>query len=120
MKIDLSAANACCTKCKRAVPLARHHTGCEAMWLRHFKAKRRTKRYQEFEARYNRFEEQDIVRLCHKCHQTIHNLYFVAIGHFARASGEQFEDWSWADAEQLMAYLRNLCMKWLEFTNRIQ
>jgi hypothetical protein len=113
MKIDLSATNTRCAKCHRQLPLARHHKGCEAMWLRWFSHRRRTQRYKDYEARYNRFEERDIIRLCKNCHRTIHNLYFVIIGHWALESGESLHDWSWADAEKLMAHLRKVCDEWL-------
>lgn len=90
------------------------------MWLRWFAHKHKTDRYKEYKARYERFEERDIVRLCRRCHQAIHNIYFVTIGHWAKGSNMSLQDWSWRDAERLMKHLKRICKEWLAESNEYQ
>jgi hypothetical protein len=102
-----------CAKCGSTEDIARHHTGCEAMWLRHFIAQASTKRYQDFKKRYESFHKDDTVLLCKKCHRLIHEFYFIVISYYASSGGEKLSKWSWKRAEKLMQMLRTYCKIWL-------
>src|ERR1700755_149003 len=86
MKLDLSTASIC-AKCHSPVFSQRHHRGCEKMWLRHFIRRKDTAQYKAFESRYYEFREEDIVRLCDKCHKQIHRIYYRIIGRWATKHG---------------------------------
>lgn len=111
MKIDLSQA-ACCAKCGSSNFIQRHHKGCEKLWLRHFAHKSSQLWYQRHKARYWEFREEDIVRLCDKCHKQIHKIYYRIIGRWATKHGKM-KNWTNAQADELIAALRNRCDLWL-------
>jgi predicted HNH restriction endonuclease len=104
-----------CTKCRKVRKLDRHHTGSEHMWIKQFIHLRATARYQRFVTRYESFAESDIVPLCSRCHTKIHTLYIIAIrAAIAEKNYKALRKWSWDEAEELMQYLRKVCLAWLK------
>lgn len=101
-----------CAKCGSSQSLQRHHKGCEKMWLRHFKHKSRTKKFQEHESRYWEFRPEDVVKLCDECHLKIHRIYLRIINRWCSKHGK-LSTWSWHLANGLMKALRNRCDVWL-------
>lgn len=92
----------------------RHHMGSEAMWLRHFKPRSRTKRYKAFRLRYKAFESQDISPLCRSCHEDITSLNWELIIVYMRAfKPAACSTWTWEEAESMMAFLRRKYTVWV-------
>ena len=92
---------------------ARHHKGSERMWLRHFAHKHRTSRFKIFSERYESFHPDDCVEICDEHHEEIHSIYIGIIRVWAQNNGKSFWQYSWKEAEELMAELRKVCDKWL-------
>lgn len=82
------------------------------MWIRHFRAKKRTARWKAFRDRYYKYHPEDCVDLCKAHHREIHSIYWEIIGAHARRLGP-CRDWTWVQAERLMAVLRTTCAQWL-------
>lgn len=85
------------------------------MWLEHFKAKSRTKLYKAFKARYESFNEADVVRLCADCHELIHVIYLQQIKNLVADGGyRKLSEWSWEEARGMMKHLRKVGLMWIE------
>lgn len=116
-RIDISGVKAACQKCALDIPdrLFRHHTGSQLMFVRQFRARYRTKRYQEFKERYYSFHSDDIVILCDNCHELVHKLYRPIIGrHLRRVGYVPMCRWTWEQAEILMRDLDRFCREWIK------
>lgn len=92
----------------------RHHMGSERMWLRHFKARSRSKRYRDFRVRYESFLDTDICWICPPHHEEVHQIYFNLMFASIKAKGyKKLSQWSWEEAEALMEANRKACREWL-------
>lgn len=119
MHIDLAdAAQLQCSKknCRTGnYTIHRHHKGSQHMWLAHFRSRRHTPKYQKFYARYHRFAESDIVRLCHDHHEEIHVEYYRIIREVMHVRDyKPCREWSWVEAHHLMTKLEAFCNWWLK------
>lgn len=83
------------------------------MWLKHFRHKKRTKKYQSYRLRYYEYRPEDVVELCRPHHTEVHAGYLKIIAKHALRLG-RCRDWSWAQAEALMTELRAYCAIWLK------
>lgn len=117
--LDLrDVASRICSKPQRnRRSLARHHRGCEGMWLRHFRHKKRTKLWQAFRARYYEYRLEDCVLICIHHHREIHELYLPWIIAAARSQGP-CRGRGWTEAEELMRDLRVLCDRWAKVVSQ--
>lgn len=109
-----------CAKCASSgdiyeQEIHRHHLGCERMWLEHFKSRNRTKLYKAYKARYESFNEADIVRLCATHHKLIHVIYLQQINRMVEEGGyRKLSEWSWEEARGMMKVLRKVGRLWIE------
>ena len=103
--------------CKRT-PVYRHHTGSERMWVNYFRLRSADVVYQEFCARYERFEKQALSQLCGDHHEEVHAVYWSAIhtwiSRHRHPLGDWFEEWSYQDANRLMDHLREVHDEWIK------
>jgi hypothetical protein len=125
MKINVSTIriSQACLACDTTQGIQRHHLGCERMWLRHFGAQSRKKRFKDFKARYESFHKDDVRPLCEICHERIHKVYLRIIrvrmekdyrARLARGrAARSLSDWSWDEANVLMLALRNRGKQWI-------
>lgn len=89
--------------------------GSEHMWLLRFRKRSRTKAYREFKKRYLEFHPEDIVPLCVWHHDEIHGEYVRIIrDRIALKDYRPLHDWTWEEANELMAELRKYCRAWLD------
>lgn len=94
------------------LPLQRHHKGCELMWVRHFRHRKRTKKWRAFRERYFLFLPEDCADLCPRHHKQIHEKYYLIIGAWALRLGP-CKTWTWVQAEELMQELRDTFDVWV-------
>lgn len=97
-----------CTKCgKGGRIIQRHHMGCEFMFSQILPA--------FYEKRYYEFREEDIVRICKRCHKAIHRIYTRRLGTwgFWKLLGLQDGKLTHVQAERFRSRLIQECHKWL-------
>lgn len=115
MVLPLAEARGGCAKphCANRAAIHRHHRANEALWLAPFAHRRGEPKWEQFVARYYRFEEEDIVRLCANHHAEIHSLYDAIIKEDLEQTGLRLYLYSWKQAQILMQKLANTCAVWL-------
>lgn len=88
--------------------------GCETMWLKVFKKRKRQKRYKALEREYHRFLAKRVCEICENHHEEIHEIYNQLIAQEVRKAGYRpTSAWTWTEAEALMKLLRRYCNSWL-------
>lgn len=123
MKVVLSAVKLrVCSKagCRsRGLPLDRHHVRSEKLFVHAFEQSRRgEKKYQNFVARYWRFDPRDWIYLCRYHHEQLHRRYLAMLRKNTKRLRRFPVLWSWAEAEQFMDSLGTLCSKWVKVPDR--
>lgn len=84
------------------------------MWMRHFSARHRSKKFKSFKRRYEAFRAADVVEVCDWHHHEIHHFYYEAFGLLKRVfAGIPFCKLTWAEAESIMNVMRSMCDAWL-------
>lgn len=71
-------------------------------------------RYTAFVRRYYEFREEDVVHICSKHHREIHELYDPIIVKHCKRFRKPIADFTWPEAEVLMATLVSRCNQWLK------
>ncbi len=116
--INLKMSEVGCRKpgCKhRLEKTARHHRGCETMFIRGFAKHpdvRKKQRYHKLCKRYERFEPKDVIVLCDWHHCEIHLIYDPIIAERRVELQKILGEFTWAEADKLMGQLRKLCREW--------
>ncbi len=116
--INLMTNEVGCRKpgCKhRLEKTARHHRGCETMFIRgmgNSPPMKGTKRYRSLVQRYASFNPRDVIVLCDWHHCEIHLIYDPIIAKRRLELVKILGDFTWAEADKLMGQLRKLCREW--------
>lgn len=116
--VNLETKEVGCRKpgCKRRMePTARHHRKCESMFIRgfaHIPSKCDSRRYKRFKTRYESFNPRDVVVLCAWHHCEIHLIYDRIIDAYRRREFRILTDFTWEQADGLMAHLKDVCREW--------
>lgn len=104
--------------CKGRI-LQRHHKRHQAIWLGIWASKRRTEaKWKKFVHDYHAFLEADCVRICDVHHAEIHMLYDVIIQQDQDRTKRRLEDYTWKQADKLMAKLVSVCDRWLQVESK--
>jgi hypothetical protein len=72
------------------------------MFVRAFGLRVISRKYRYFKARYERFEEEDLSRICRGHHDNVHQVYYLIVNKHKQKLGLPLRSFSWKQAEILM------------------
>lgn len=100
--------------CNSHALLQRHHRSHEAMWIGIWAKRRRGEtRFEALKKRYHEFRPEDVVLVCNVHHPEIHQIYDEIIRRHKFSLEKGLSQYTWAEADILMALLRKACDEWL-------
>lgn len=113
---DLSKVTIRCKKKKcntKDFILHRHHKGHQYLFVALFVWRLEEPRYRRFVKRYYEYNPEDVVHVCSCHHREVHELYDFTIQEHVDRNKRRLVDFTWKQAEALMAALVALCNDWL-------
>lgn len=121
IRLDLTDVQRCSKRgCKHEGMMHRHHTRHQWMFVVAFRITRpKQKKYIRFARSYARFNKRDVELLCIGHHGEIHELYDVIVINHCFRRVKKLQDFTWPEANRLMAALHKKYLKWKDIETKI-